>query len=143
MGGRDDNPWADLERIGGGMPARQESLERFSSRSRIGAWAPAADFMETGEAYVFEIELAGIRRRDISLVLAGRRLEISGERLPSGESSSASHHIVERPKGFFSRTFDLPGEVDAEQAFASFGDGLLTVTLPKKQAPRRIEIEVE
>jgi HSP20 family protein len=145
MAERDDgnDPWADLERIGERVPAAADALERFAARGRTAAWAPAADFMETGEAYVFEIELAGIRRGDIRLEIVGGRLEISGERRAGGESAGAAHHLVERPKGCFFRAFELPGAVDADRAFASFGDGLLTVTLPKKSSPGRIEIEVE
>jgi HSP20 family protein len=102
-----------------------------------------ADFIETSEAYVFEIELAGVRRRDIRLELMGNQLKVYGERLSDGQEGGVKHHMVERPRGWFSRAFDLPDDVDADKAFASFGDGLLTVTLPKKEAPRRIEIEVE
>lgn len=143
MGERDENPWTDLEAIGGGSPAVQDAIDRFACHGRSGGWTPAADFMETGEAYVFEIELAGVRRGDIHLQLMPGRLEISGERNSGGDSAGAAHHLVERPKGFFSRTFNLPGEVDPERAFASFGDGLLTVTLPKKSRPKKIAIEVE
>jgi HSP20 family protein len=141
MGERDENPWADLEAIGGRSPAVRDAIDRFSRHGRAGAWAPAADFMETGEAYVFEIELAGVKRGDISLHLVPGRLEVSGER--GGEPANAAHHLVERPKGYFCRSFALPGEVDAERAFASFGDGLLTVTLPKKAKKKSISIEVE
>lgn len=143
MAEKDDNSWLDMDRLGGRLPAARDSLERFADRVRATAWTPAADFMETAEAYVFEIELAGVRRGDIDLMLIGSRLEVSGERRSSGEAKGASHHLVERPKGPFSRVFDLPGAVDAERAFASFGDGLLTVTLPKKSGPRKIEIEAE
>lgn len=142
MSTRDDNPWTDLERIGGRMPAAQNSLERFAAQGRAAAWAPLADFIETKEAYVFEIELAGVRRRDIRLELMGNQLKVFGERLSDGQQGGVGHHLVERPRGWFSRAFDLPGDVDAEKAFASFGDGLLTVTLPKKNGARRIEIEV-
>jgi HSP20 family protein len=143
MSKHDDNPWADLEQIGGTVPAAQANLERMSAQGRTATWSPLADFVETGEAYVFEIELSGVKRGDVRLELMGARLMISGERRSDGQDAGVTHHLVERPRGWFSRSFDLPGDVDADRAFASFGDGLLTVTLPKKQAPRRIEIEVE
>lgn len=144
MAEQDDNPWSDLERLGGRAPAIRKALERFGTGLAASPWTPPSDFMETDEAYVFEIELAGVRRGDIRLELSGDMLRVSGERLSGGEAGTAAYHLVERAKGGFSRVFVLPGEVDSDRAFASFGDGLLTVTLPKKRSEiRRIEIEEE
>lgn len=104
------------------------------------AWAPAADLTETGDAYVAEVELPGVRKDDISVELTGQELVIGGEYRESGTEGRALRR-ARRAGGFEFRVM-LPGKADPDKITAALADGVLTVTVPKAEAdkPRRIEI---
>jgi len=81
--------------------------------------APAASLSETGDAYIAEVELAGIEEDHISVRLAGRDLVITGELTGSA------------PAGRFACRVPLPGQAEAGHVTAWLAGGLLTVTIPK------------
>jgi HSP20 family protein len=104
------------------------------------AWAPAADLTETGDAYVAEVEVPGVRKDDISVELAGQELIVVGEYRDSGAEGRALRRA--RRAGRFEYRVLVPGKADADKITASLADGVLTVTVPKAETekPRRIEI---
>jgi HSP20 family protein len=104
------------------------------------AWAPAADLTETGDAYVAEVELPGVRKDDISVELAGQELVIGGEYRQPGTEGRALRRA--RREGGFEFRAMLPGRADPDKITAALADGVLTVTVPKAETdkPRRIEI---
>jgi HSP20 family protein len=107
------------------------------------AWAPPIDVYETADRYVITAEVPGLKRDHIDISLEGFRLTIRGRRPdPPAASQPIRFHQVERGRGPFSRTFELPEEVDAAGVSADLTNGILTVTLPKlPHAPvRTIEV---
>lgn len=105
-------------------------------------WQPAADVLETAEAFVILVELPGLRREDIGLEVRGQRLILYGERRMELEAP-ATHHRVERGHGPFARAFTLGRDIRAEAIEAACKDGLLTVTIPKlggQAGPKRIHV---
>lgn len=105
-----------------------------------GSWTPAVDVVETEGAYVLSVELPGVAREAVELAADGRWLELFGTRPQPAEGSFAQ---MERSYGPFRRTFELPSPVDADAVSADLVQGVLTITVPKRQAGRRIEIEME
>lgn len=107
------------------------------------AWTPAVDVSEDKDAVKIVAELPGVKPEDVKLSLENQTLTIRGEKRQEIEEKKERVHRYERSYGSFERTFALPGTVDAERIEASFGDGLLTVTLPKveRARPRQIEIQ--
>ena len=114
-------PWSDLPSLGGGF-------------------TPLADVEETEDAYLVEIELPGVRRDDISVELAGRRLSVSGERKERERAGILRRRT--RTVGRFHYEVVLPGDVEEEGVSASMDEGVLTVRVPKpaSERPRRIPI---
>jgi len=108
-------------------------------------WAPALDVAETDEAVVVKAEVPGIDAKDLEVTVTGAVLTIKGEKREEKEEKDKRHHRVERAYGAFSRSVDLPEEVDAEKIQAECKDGVLTVTMPKKPEAkgRRITIDVK
>jgi len=135
----------------------QEDLNRLFRRSWLrpadggesvaegGAWAPAVDIYETGEAYAIEAELPGIEPKDIDVSVDEGVLNLKGERRLEKEVKEENYHRVERAYGMFHRSIRLPSDVDAENVHASYDNGLLKVTIPKTQPkkPKSIPIGVE
>ena len=123
------------------------SLDQFfgdepARRSAQAGWVPAVDVRETDESFVFTAELPGLSKDDVSITLEDNVLTLTGERRFGQEETKNEFRRIERSYGHFTRSFTLPNEVDNDKVEARYGDGLLTVTVPKteKTKPRKIEI---
>lgn len=122
------------------LPRLFEEPERAFTGGR---WAPPVDVLETSEEVVFRAELPGFEKDEIEITVNDGRLIISGER-PFNEEKDTRYHQVERWYGNFYRSFLLPTSVENEKIAASLKNGVLTITLPKKQEakPRQISVSV-
>jgi HSP20 family protein len=109
-----------------------------------GSWAPAVDIYEQGSDIVLKAELPGVDPKDVDIRLENNVLSLRGQRKLDGEVKRESYHRVERSYGSFSRSFTLPTVVDQGAIKAEFKDGLLRVTLPKREEakPKQIQINV-
>ena len=107
-----------------------------------GAWTPSVDIYENKEHIVLEAELPGMNREDFDLTIENNVLTLRGERNLQKRSDSDAYHRVERAYGSFSRSFTLPQTVSGDGATAEYKNGVLRVTLPKREEvkARRIEI---
>jgi len=92
---------------------------------------PAADIYETESEVVVLVELAGIPGAELELEIEGRVLHLQGERRPLTGRPGMSYSQIEIAHGMFRRELLLPAEVNAEQASATYRDGILEVVLPK------------
>jgi len=110
-----------------------------------GAWAPSVDIYENKDQIVLEAELPGMNREDFELTIENNVLTLRGERRFEKKEESDNYHRVERSYGGFSRSFTLPQTVSAENATAEYKNGVLRVTLAKREEvkARRIEIAGE
>jgi len=104
-------------------------------------WSPAADVYETENAYVVALDLPGIERGTLDISLDQDRLSIRGSR----SIEEGNERRAERPRGRFIRRFGLPATIDQQGITADYKDGVLRVTLPKRQAKQaqRVEIKVQ
>ena len=104
------------------------------------------DVRDTGDAYLVEADLPGVKKEDIHVDIDGDRLTISAQRGGSREerAQDGSYIRCERSYGTFSRSFDISG-VQADHIAAAYENGVLTLTMPKKEAAvpaaRRLEIQ--
>ncbi|MBA2743884.1 MAG: Hsp20/alpha crystallin family protein [Chthoniobacterales bacterium] len=104
-------------------------------------WTPALDLYQTADDVVAVIELPGMRKEDIEISLHDGVLTIGGERKDeTSEWESAAR--AERFVGKFRRSVSLPTRVDANNVSASYKDGVLTVTLPKAEEVKPIQVNV-
>lgn len=110
-----------------------------------GAWTPTVDIYENKDQIVLEAELPGINREDFELTVENNVLTLRGERRFEKREETDNYHRVERAYGTFSRSFTLPQTVSGEGATAEYKNGVLRVTLQKREEvkPRRIEISGE
>jgi HSP20 family protein len=106
------------------------------------SWDPAVDVAENTDGYVVKVELPGVNRNDVKIVVQDRQLTIRGEKKQEKDSREANYHRIERSYGAFQRTFTLPSGVKSDKIEAAYTDGILTVTLPKAEEARAKEIEV-
>ena len=140
------NPFREFEEFFNHYPRLGKGLGGASQELMTAAdWAPAVDISETSQAYLIKAELAGVKREDIQVKVEGGQLRLSGERKFEKEDKDNKQHRVERFYGSFSRSFSLPDDADEAQIKAEYRDGVLSLTLPKREpaAPRAREITVD
>lgn len=110
----------------------------------LNAWTPAVDIYEDTEAFLVKIELPEVPKEDVKVSLDDNKLSISGERKFENEDRREGYHRVERTYGQFYRSFTLPPNVNVEAIGAQFKDGVLRLTLPKKEEakPKQIDVQI-
>lgn len=110
----------------------------------MGNFIPPVDVYEDAHALVLKLEVPGIRQEDLDVRLENQTLTIKGERKLEKEQKEENFHRIERRYGSFSRTFTLPQTVDTSAPKASYEHGVLTISLPKKEAakPRQVKVEI-
>ncbi|ADI30451.1 Hsp20/alpha crystallin family protein [Methylotenera versatilis] len=101
------------------------------------------DIKDSDNSYVFQAELPGIRKEDLHVTVDGSTVTIAAE-IKQHDEQTKDEKVVrsERYFGSVSRSFQLPVDVDQNTANASYENGVLQLTLPKKLnvAGKRIEI---
>jgi HSP20 family protein len=109
-----------------------------------GSWSPAVDIYEKDGTIVLKAELPGIEPKDVDVRVENNILTLKGERRFEAEVQQESYQRVERAYGAFSRSFTLPTVVDTDNIKAEFKDGVLRMSLPKKEEakPKQISINV-
>jgi HSP20 family protein len=119
-----DAPWAQLATAG------QDTF------------VPLADVEETDDAYVIDVELPGLKKKDINVEIDGRRIVVSGER--KEEKRAGLLRRQTRAWGQFRYELVLPDDVDDENVQATMSDGVLHLRVPKRtvsQQRRQIEVK--
>ena len=108
-------------------------------------WAPAVDIYETENELVLKADLPDVDLKDIDVRVENQTLTISGERKFEKNDSTKGYHRIERSYGTFVRSFSVPNTFDTENIAAEFKNGVLSVTLPKKEAakPRQVKVEIK
>ncbi len=105
-------------------------------------FTPRVDIRETNDNVRLVFELPGMEKKDIKVVVKDNVLTVSGERKVSTDDSEVRFVRSEIFVGSFTRSFTLPETIDAEKISADYRNGLLEITLAKKEAVKPKEIEV-
>ena len=94
-------------------------------------FTPRTDIVETGKSFEVQVSLPGLNKDEIKIDIEGDMLTISGERKMSNDNKDEKYHMVESFYGKFSRSFNLPDNIDKQGIDASFTNGILTLSIPK------------
>lgn len=128
----------------------EEMLSPFLRGGAPAAWpadsagAPRLSVSETDAAFEVQAELPGVKKEDVKVAVEHQRVSIEAEaRSGSGQGEDSKVLYSERGAGKFSRSFVLPAEVDEASAYARMEDGILTLTLPKKQGSEATRITIQ
>jgi len=138
---RVSNPFEEMER------AFDTVFPSFFSPTRREGWFPAVEVRETAKAVEVAAELPGLTEKDLTVDVKENVLTLKGEKKHAREEKDKQENIyyAERQYGSFERSISLPAYVQADKAKASFKNGVVTVTLPKREdeTGRRIDVTVE
>src|SRR5437879_677519 len=131
------NPFhTELDEFPAGLRLFQDSLSRLFSEPASRPWSPAVDIYENENELVIKADVPEIDPKNVGIQLENGTLTLKGERKFEQEKSGKGFHRIERSYGSFVRAFSLPDTVDAEKVKADYKNGVLTVTLAKKEVAK-------
>lgn len=108
--------------------------------SRPATFSPACDVRANDREILFCLDVPGLKREDLEILLEGGVLTVKGQRKYTGDAGDKVW--LGRSYGAFSKSFTLPDHVDTDKMYAELADGVLSIRIPRheKARPRRIEI---
>ncbi len=107
------------------------------------AFTPRIDVKEDDVSYEISAELPGLEEKDIELSVSDGSLVLRGEKSDAREAKEGKYYREERIYGRFERAFHLPDGVEADKIEAKFKNGVLAITLPKKEEAKEVVRQVE
>ena len=122
------------------FPGRSRDDESDAASQAV--WAPRVDLSETDDLYRIDVDLPGMTRDDLKISYQDRQLTISGERREEHRDEDSEYVRVERSFGHFYRSFRLPKNVNADDIAAEYTNGVLTVTVPKAEESKPLQISI-
>ena len=134
-----DRAWQKNKRVIGRW-MEQALGERARS---LGATAPVVDITESDDAYQITAELPGVKREDLTLEVHEGTLTLRGEKKSEREEQKERARRLERSYGAFSRAFAMPSDAELNRVEASFADGVLHVTVPKKPEAKPAQVAIK
>jgi len=119
-------------------------LERAGDESNLTPWAPPVDIFETEHELVVKADLPDVNPQDLDIHVENNVLTIRGERKFENKVKEENYLRVERVYGSFSRTFTLANSVKSEAIKADYQNGVLTLSIPKREEakPKQIKVNV-
>ncbi len=134
----------EMEDFPTGLRLFQDSLSRLFSEPASRPWSPAVDISETENELVLKADVPDVDPKNVAIQLENGTLTLKGERkFEEQKNGHKGFHRIERSYGSFVRAFSLPDTVDGEHVKADYKNGVLTVTLPKKEVAKAKTINVE
>lgn len=116
------------------------SVPSFEGR---GPLKPKVDLSASEQEYLLTVEIPGVNEKDVRLDISGNTMTIRGEKKQEKEEKEKDYYRIERSYGSFQRVLSLPEDVDQEAVKASFKDGVLSVTMPRKALPKGAVKQIE
>ena len=103
------------------------------SKDVLSDFNPSVNTREGEFAYHIDVDLPGVKKEDISVKIENNVLTLKGERKSKEEVKKEDYYKMESSFGSFMRSFTVPQNVDIENIHAENKDGVLEITLPKKE----------
>jgi HSP20 family protein len=104
-------------------------------------WVPNTDVYVTEEGLVIKVELAGMRKEDLQLVIEGTKVKISGHRPDGCRAPKCKFLVMEINYGAFESVIELPKGYDLGEAKAAYQNGFLRIDVPLQKNSGRIKID--
>lgn len=120
-----------------GAPGRGSEQSLFASN-----FVPPVDVYEDDHSITVQAELPGVKEEELDVRLENNVLTISGERKLENEDKKENFHRIERQYGRFVRSFTLPSTVDPDSVNAEFNNGLLKITIAKREESKPKQIKI-
>ncbi len=123
----------------------EDAVTRLMSEPRTARpWSPAVDILESEDAVTLRADVPDVKTEDIDIRVENGTLTMKGHRKFQRDENIKGYHRIERSYGDFVRTFAVPTSVETDKVSAEYKNGVLTITLPKKETakPRQVKVEI-
>ncbi|MCD6046140.1 MAG: hspA 7 [Gammaproteobacteria bacterium] len=114
-----------------------------SSSLETSQWSPAVDVKEAKDKFTIKVDLPGIDKKNVTISMEKGVLSIQGERIEEKKEEDINYYRVERVCGRFHRCFSLPQTANEENISAHMSNGVLEITIPKKEIAKSKAIEIK
>ena len=104
----------------------------YKTLDRSQNWTPEVSVFENDKLYTVTLDIPGVEKKDVNIEVEGSSLIVSGKREKANEKDMSLYYSQTR-YGNFSRTFNLPEEINVEKINAKYKNGTLVLTLPKME----------
>ena len=131
------NPWEEIEDM-------QRRIDRAARGERaVSTWAPATDIVEDTEGLFIYLDLPDVDEGSLDVTTEQSSLTVKATRHYK-KSESQTVHYQGRPKGEFSRSFNIPNTYDLSKVEASYENGVLNLLIPRSEStkPRKINVNI-
>ena len=121
-----------------------DAFERSVEEGGLTPWAPAVDIYENEHELVVKADIPDIKPEELDIRVENNILTVRGERKFEKKVDEKNYLRAERTYGSFSRSFSLANTVNSEAIKAEYKDGVLTLTVPKREEakPKQIKVNV-
>jgi HSP20 family protein len=121
-----------------------EGVGHAGEESNLTPWAPAVDIYETENELVVKVDLPDVNPQNLDIRVENNILTIRGERKFESKVNEDNYLRIERAYGSFSRSFSLANSVKSDAIKADYQNGVLTLSLPKREEskPKQIKVTV-
>ncbi|MBB3183648.1 HSP20 family protein [Halomonas fontilapidosi] len=146
---RSMSPFREFERMldtlfdRGGMPSRWEQNPLWQRFAAFEKGMPKVDVIERDAEVVVRAEVPGFERDELDVSVTDGAVTIKGDHREESKEEQDEYVHSEISRGSFTRTVSLPSEIDGDKAAASFKNGVLELTLPKRKKANRRKVEVK
>jgi len=106
-------------------------------------WVPNTDVYECDSGLVIKVELAGMSREHLKLVVEGNRVKISGQRPDGCRPPKCKFLVMEINYGGFETVIDLPSGYDLARAKAAYQNGFLRIDVPAMDSEAGAETHIQ
>jgi len=124
-------------------PTRFPRLLDWDGMRTTALRAPALDVYEEGDNIVVKAEIPGATRDDIEVNVTDSVLTLSGQKERKEEVKDDKYYRCERSYGAFTRSVELPADVQTSKAEATFTDGVLEIRMPKTEEAKRKAVKLK
>jgi HSP20 family protein len=141
------NPFREMEDLLSRYATFAQDATRGDAREALASadWRPLVDIRENKDGYLIDIELPSVKKEDVNVAVKDGVLSVVGERKAEDvQQNGMRTHRIERRYGRFARSFVLPEDADSERIGATYRDGLLSLTIARREEvkPKSITIDV-
>jgi len=138
------NPWTEMASMQREFDRRfRNFVERgpWAFWRRNGGWEPTAELVETRDGLVLTVELPGVEPKDVDISLEDGAMLVKGEKRGL-DQTDVKVHLGERYYGAFDRKIALPASALPEEVKANLVNGVMIVTIPKREEAKRRAVPI-
>lgn len=135
-------PWSEMSGVQNEVNRIFDDFFTHSANEGNAIFAPPLDIAETENEILVKIEVPGVPQGDIDITVHDGVLTVKGEKKVAKEDKNLQWHRIERAYGSFARSLTLPNTVSHDSIKAAYKDGVLTLSMAKREEtkPRQIKI---